>query len=100
MGMIFLSLKHEIIFSIIYLPSIISIISNAIQDKCLAFGDRIIKLNVPCRKPQSTVVGKNEWQSRTNVKREKENLMLWENVYYAKNEKPLNKALILFRVSS
>ena len=28
-----------------YLPSIMSIISDAIQDKCLAFSDRIIKLN-------------------------------------------------------
>lgn len=31
--------------SIKYLPSIMSIISDAIQDKCLAFSDRIIKLN-------------------------------------------------------
>jgi len=31
--------------SILHLTSFMSIISDAIQDKCLAFGDRIIKLN-------------------------------------------------------
>lgn len=31
--------------SILHLTSFMSIISDAIQDKCLAFGDRVIKLN-------------------------------------------------------